>query len=155
MKRLMKLSCQISLGGITVDVLTSVLTIVFDFVSVNFSKAALEPLWKFSLVSISFRLGRVRHVLRTFKYPNGGLLNVIQFLHSHKLPKMARMSSSSPSPGKLIEAKLLVARADGKAKSKKAKSAKSSNSKATAKQPDDTSSDLEVVEDCSEVGAIK
>jgi len=68
---------------------------------------------------------------------------------------MARMSSSSPSPGKLIEAKLLVARADGKAKSKKAKSAKSSNSKATAKQPDDTSSDLEVVEDCSEVGAIK
>ena len=141
------------------DVLTSVLTIDFDFVSVNFSKAALEPLWKFSLVSISFRLGHVRHVLQTFKYPNGGLLNVIQFLHSHKLPKMARMSSSSPSPGKLIEAKLLVARADGKAKakakSKKAKSAKSSNSKATAKQPDDMSSDLEVVEDCSEVGAIK
>src|SRR5258705_6068605 len=43
-----------------VDILSSVLVVVFVFVSVNFFKAAPEPLWKFSSFSFQFRLGRVR-----------------------------------------------------------------------------------------------
>jgi hypothetical protein len=58
-----------------VDVLTSILTMVFVFVLVNFSKAALEPLWKISPFSFSFRLGRVRLVVRTFKYTFNELLH--------------------------------------------------------------------------------
>ena len=58
------------IGSITVDGLASVLMIVFVFVSINFFKAAHEPLWKISLFSFSFRLGRVRLV--------GGLSNISQ-----------------------------------------------------------------------------
>jgi len=68
---------------------------------------------------------------------------------------MAKTASPSPSPGKLLEGKLLVARADTKAKSKKnPKMAKP----CTSKQPengDEGGSEVEVVEDASGIGSIK
>ena len=76
---------------------------------------------------------------------------------------MTKTPSSSSSPGKLLEAKILVAQAESKAKAKaKGKSMKvgttkpakySSKASAAPKQPDpnEESSDLELVEDSSKV----
>jgi hypothetical protein len=77
---------------------------------------------------------------------------------------MAKTASPLLSPGKLLEAKLLVAWADAKAKTKKSnkntkatKSAQSSTTKAS-KQPGDGNegdSKVEIVEDGSGGGTIK
>jgi len=70
---------------------------------------------------------------------------------------MAKTASPSPSPGKLLEAKLLVARADTKAKSKSKKNPKTAKP-CTSKQPengDEGGSEVEVVEDASGIGSIK
>ena len=83
-------------------------------------------------------------------------------LSSHVVPrppKMAKTASPSPSPGKLLEAKLLVARADTKAKAKsKSKKNPKTAKPCTSKQPengDEGGSEVEVVEDASGIGSIK
>ena len=66
--------------------------------------------------------------------------------------------SLSPLPSKLLEAKLLIAQVDSKAKAKSKstkKAAKSAKSKVTTKDVENNSSDIEVVEDGSKLETVK
>jgi hypothetical protein len=100
----------------------------------------------------------------TFKYVSKEYITHSDIVQPPSLAKMAKTASLSLSPGKLLKAKLLVARADAKAKTKKSnkntKATKSAQSSATkaSKQPGDGNegdSKVEIVEDGSGGGTIK
>jgi hypothetical protein len=95
----------VALGGITVDVLASVLTTIFIFI--NFSKVAWEPLWKFLLFSFLFCSGQARHVVLTFKYISKEYITHSDIVRPPSLVKMVKTASPLLSPSKPLEAKLL------------------------------------------------
>jgi hypothetical protein len=107
-----------AIGGITVDILTSDSQNVLDSVLKGFSKTPLEVFWNFELISICFC--RAQHPRRTFKsYPERDTFADTELPCQLMAKAAVAQPSLSPSPTKLLEAKLLVVRAEQKAKGKK------------------------------------
>jgi hypothetical protein len=128
----------------------------------KFSKTPPEAFWNFALILILICFCRAQHPQQTFKsYPERDTYR-FSLLVAHRMVKAAiAQPSPSPSPSKLIGAKLLVARAEQKAKGKrkapaKATKATTKSNKATkaARAADEGGSDVEIVEDGTTIKCV-
>ena len=98
--------------SILVSILTTVF--IFIFIFIHFSKAAWEQLWKFLLFLFLFLFlfcsGQAQHIVLTFKYISKKYITHSNIVQSPLLAKMVKTASPLLSPGKNLEAKLLLHR---------------------------------------------